>query len=103
MEIRAFNKSVWLVALVASMSVLSHAAPSGEAPRRSPGGYMTRLEQTVGLSPEQKDAVRGLMAEQREKTQALRQVTDDKIRGLLNVEQQKKFDAFRAQQKLAKK
>ncbi len=61
-----------------------------------------RLERSVGLSPEQRDAVRGLMAEQRQKTQAVREDTDGKIRALLTAEQQKKYDAFRAQNKAKK-
>jgi Spy/CpxP family protein refolding chaperone len=62
-------------------------------------GFASLLERTVGLTPEQRDAVRGLLAQQREKSQALRQETDTKIRALLNADQQKKFDAMLAEQK----
>ncbi len=74
------------------------AVPAGR-PARGSYGFVTTLERKVGLSPEQRDAVRGLLAEQRQKTQAVRDATDDKIRGLLNSEQQKKFDAMLADQK----
>jgi len=60
---------------------------------------MSILERKVGLTPEQRDAVRGLLAEQRQKSQALREETDGKIRAILNPEQQKKFDEVLAQQK----
>jgi hypothetical protein len=57
------------------------------------------LEKKVGLTPEQRDAVRGLLAEQRQKSQALREETDNKIRAMLNPDQQKKFDEVVAEQK----
>jgi hypothetical protein len=77
---------------------------------RGYSGFQHRLEQAVGLTPEQRDAVHGLMAQQHEELSALRagiepkyasitQQTDAKIRALLNPEQQKKFDTFMVQEK----
>jgi Spy/CpxP family protein refolding chaperone len=74
------------------------------------GGFQHKLEQAVGLTPEQREAVRGLLAQQHEQLRSLREgiepkyasvqeQTDSKIRALLNPEQQKKFDTFLAQQK----
>src|SRR6185295_98625 len=91
-------KSSWITVLVvaglASMSMAqdkpaaAHSAGSG----RGAFGFVSTLERKVGLTPEQRDSVRGLLAEQRQKTQAMREETDNKIRALLNPEQQKKFD-----------
>ena len=66
-------------------------------------GFLATLDRTVGLSAEQRDTVRGLLATQREKTDALRRDTDVKIRDLLNADQQKKFDALRAEQQSRRK
>jgi hypothetical protein len=93
------------------------SAPKAASPRRwnrqgfprNGNGFERRLR-GLGLSPEQMDAVRGLLAQQREKFQALRQEmepkyaaiqeqTDGKIRALLNSEQQQKFDTLVAQMK----
>jgi len=71
---------------------------STHSPRGS-FGFISQLEKSVGLTPEQEDAVRGLLAEQRRQALALRGQTDQKIRALLNSEQQKKFDALLAEQK----
>ena len=62
-------------------------------------GFVAILERKVGLTPEQRDSVRGLLAEQRQKSQALREETDHKIRAILNPEQQQKFDEVLAEQK----
>ena len=62
-------------------------------------GFQGQLEKAVGLTPEQRDAVHGLMAQQRAQLASVREQTDGKIRALLNPEQQKKFDAFLAEQK----
>ncbi len=72
-------------------------------------GFAGTLEKTLGLTPEQRDSVRGLLAQQHErmaalkqetapKYQSVREETDGKIRALLNPEQQKKFDVLLAQQ-----
>jgi len=72
--------------------------------------FRMKLEKQLGLTPEQRDAVRGLLNEQREqmnvlrketapKYQTVRNETDQKIRALLNPDQQTKFDSFIAQQK----
>jgi len=99
MQTVTWKKAVLMVGLMASFVPGLIAAQPGDAPGRGSFGYMARLERSVGLSPEQRDAVRGLMAEQRQKTQAVREETDGKIRGLLTADQQKKYDAFRAQNK----
>ncbi|HVO33303.1 MAG TPA: hypothetical protein VMU17_05250 [Elusimicrobiota bacterium] len=76
------------------------AASSRWSRGRMPGyGFATVLDQTLGLTPEQRDSVRGLLAQQREQTQTLRQATDAKIRALLTPDQQKKFDELLAKQK----
>lgn len=67
--------------------------------RRPAYGFLATLDQTVGLTTEQQDAVRGLLASQRQAAQALREETDGKIRALLNAEQQKRFDTLLAEQK----
>src|SRR5262245_49486186 len=98
------KKSRWMTVLVLSgLASLSFAQtapaarPAGGA--RGAFGFVATLEKRVGLTPEQRDAVRGLLADQRQKSQALRQETDSKIRGLLNADQQKKFDDVLAEQK----
>ena len=59
-------------------------------------GFLAMLERQVGLNPEQTDAVRGILAQQRDAMQRVRQDTDVKIRALLNGDQQKKFDEMMA-------
>ena len=78
-----------------SMAASQHRYGSG----RGSFGFQGQLEKAVGLTPEQRDAVHGLMAQQREQLASVREQTDGKIRALLNAEQQKKFDAFLEQQK----
>ena len=81
---------------------------------RNSVSFQSRLERAVGLTADQKDAVRGLLAQQRQDLQALRDEmeprfsaiqdqTDTKIRLLLNADQQKKFDSFVTKQKQMKK
>ena len=65
-------------------------------------GFAAALDRKVGLTPEQKDAVRGILAQQHQQSVALREQTDQKIRALLNNEQQKKFDSMLAEQKARK-
>ncbi len=102
---RINKKPSWITVLIvagfASMSLAQEppAARSGVKTGRGAYGFVAMVDHKVGLSPEQKDAVRGLLAEQREKSKAIRQETDKKIRGLLNTDQQKKFDAVLAEQK----
>src|SRR5471032_1275468 len=104
------NRSSWkwswitvlMVAGLASMSMAQDvpaAARNSARGGRGMFGFVSTLERQVGLTPEQRDAVRGLLAEQRQKSQAMREETDGKIRALLNPEQQKKFDEVLAQQK----
>ena len=98
-------KSSWITVLVvAGFSGLSMAqdlpaARSAARSGRGMYGFVSTLERQVGLTPEQRDSVRGLLAEQRQNSQALREETDGKIRAILNPEQQKKFDEVLAQQK----
>ena len=105
------NRSCWMcswmmmlvIAGLTSVSVAQGvpAAARGAAKAgRGAYGFVSTLERRVGLTPEQRDAVRGLLAEQRQKSQALREETDGKIRAILNPEQQKKFDEVLAEQKL---
>jgi hypothetical protein len=95
------KKSSWMTMLVlAGLASFSLAQDMpGTRAGRGAFGFASALEKKVGLSAQQRDAVRGLLADQRLKSQALRQETDTKIRGLLNAEQQKKFDAMKAEQK----
>jgi len=86
------------VGLLSVLGAAVQAEPNAAAGKGA-FGYAGRLERAVGLTPEQRDGVRGLLAEQRQKTQAVREETDTRIRALLNAEQQKKFDAFQAQSK----
>ena len=65
----------------------------------SPFGFESRMSKAVGLTAEQRDTVRGLMAEQRQQRTAIQEQTDSKIRAILNADQQKKFDLFLADQK----
>ncbi len=99
-------KSGWITVLVvaglASMSVAQDVPAAARYSARSGRGmfgFAATLERQVGLTPEQRDSVRGLLAEQRQKSQALREETDGKIRAILNPEQQKKFDEVLAEQK----
>lgn len=78
---------------------LAAEAAHASAARRPGGGFLVRMDRSVGLTPEQRDAIRGLLAQQRQQSQALRDQTDGKIRGMLTPDQQKKFDDFLAQLK----
>lgn len=83
------------------------AAGSHSSHNRSGGthggfGFAAALDRKLGLTPEQKDAVRGLLAQQHQQSVALREQTDQKIRALLNSEQQKKFDSMLAEQKASR-
>jgi hypothetical protein len=75
------------------------ATPVSSGRSRGGFGFLAGLDRSVGLTPEQRDSIRGLLAEQREASQALRQQTDEKIRAALTPAQQKKFDDFIEQQK----
>jgi hypothetical protein len=90
-----------LIAGIASISIAQDmpAAARGAQSGRGAYGFVSTLERQVGLTPEQTDAVRGLLAAQRQKSQAMREETDNKIRALLNPDQQKKFDEVLAEQK----
>ena len=98
-------KSSWMTVLVlaglASFSLAQDipAAARGAKSGRGSFGFVATLERQVGLTPEQQDSIRGLLAEQRQKSQALREETDGKIRAMLNPDQQRKFDSVLAEQK----
>jgi hypothetical protein len=77
----------------------THQAASKASSSRGGYGVASMLDKTVGLTPEQKDSVQGLLADQRQKSQALREETDAKIRAVLTPDQQKKFDELLAEQK----
>jgi hypothetical protein len=93
-------------------SPMVHSAENARhgIPSKTGFGFQSRLEKAVGLTPEQRDTVRGLLAQQHEalrslresmepKYQSVQEDTDTKIRALLNPDQQKKLDAFLAKQK----
>ena len=98
-------KSSWMTILVVtglaamSMAQDAPAARNGTRGARGGSGFVATLEHKVGLTPEQRDSVRGLLAAQHQKSQALREETDQKIRAILNPEQQVKFDQVLAEQK----
>src|SRR5258707_15221447 len=93
--------TVLMVAGLSSMSLAQDTPAAAKGARSGHGayGFVSILEHKGGLTPEQRDAVRGLLAEQRQKSQALREETDGKIRAILNPDQQKKFDNVLAEQK----
>jgi hypothetical protein len=98
---RCSGMTLLVVAGLVSMSMAQDAPAARHSAKAGRGayGFVSTLEQKVGLTPEQRDAVRGLLAEQRQKSQAVREETDGKIRAILNPEQQKKFDEVLAEQK----
>src|SRR5690348_1208844 len=80
-----------------SASVLSHNRAGYRGAGRGFTGFQRRLEHALGLTPEQREAVHGLLAQQHEQLQALRETmepkyrdiqeqTDARIRALLNAE-----------------
>jgi len=111
------QKKHWLQAalglvVIPALTILTHAKDPA-LPTARTGGFQLRIEKAVGLTPEQKEAVRGMLAQQREELRTLRESynpkfaaiqeqTDSKIRSLLSPEQQKKFDMFLAKQKQAR-
>ena len=102
--LRKNGKSSWMtVLIVTGLAAISLAQdiPAARHAARSSGGYgfVATLEKRVGLTPEQRDSVRGLLAEQRQKVAAIHEETDQKIRALLNPEQQQKFNDVLAEQK----
>jgi hypothetical protein len=96
---RIAGPALWLMAGLVSMAMAQDIPAARNRNIRSSFGFIATLEKRVGLTPEQRDAVRGLLAQQRQQSQALREQTDEKIRGLLHSEQQKKFDAVIAELK----
>jgi len=92
-----------MTVLVFTVGCLSGAAMNAFAADKKaagrPSGFLVTMERTVGISPEQREAIRGLMAQQREEMKKIRATTDTKIRAVLTPDQQKKFDAFLAEQK----
>jgi Spy/CpxP family protein refolding chaperone len=93
--------TVLVVTGITAMSLAQDVPAAARAAKSGRGavGFVATLERKVGLTPEQRDSVRGLLAEQRQKSQALREETDSKIRAILNPEQQQKFDEVLAEQK----
>ena len=87
----------WSAQLVEDHTLTAQAGPAEIAEAR---GKLAVLKLALlRLTPEQRDSVRGLLAEQRQQSQALREQTDAKIRALLNADQQKKFDTMLTEQK----
>jgi hypothetical protein len=66
---------------------------------KNTNNFAARLEKAVGLTPEQREAVRGVLADQRQQHEAVQEQSNAKLRALLNPEQQTKFDTFIARQK----
>jgi hypothetical protein len=109
------QKKQWLgmvvgLVLVQALTLNTGAQDSFPKGGKGTNGFQTRMEHAVGLTPEQKEAVRGLLAQQSQDLRGLRDSiepkmasvqsdTDAKIRALLNPEQLKKFDAFLVKQK----
>ena len=94
-----------LAAFLMSHGVVAAYAAPASSPRatgRTGYGFLAMLDRSVGLSPEQRDTIRGLLAQQRQAVQSLRSQTDEKIRAALTAEQQKKFDAFLSDQRAAR-
>ena len=91
MNQRHWCMTVVMVAGLASMGLAQNLPDAARSPSSGRGafGFVSTLEHKVGLTPEQIDSVRGILAAQRQKSQALRQETDVKIRALplLNPEQ----------------
>ena len=96
--VRALVLNVYAQEAVLPSAVPSTSKPSAfhsrQGTARSGFGFEGRMGKAVGMTPEQRDAVHGLLAEQRQQHTALQEQTDAKIRALLNPDQQKKFDAF---------
>jgi hypothetical protein len=84
----------------AEVSASGHWNHSRSGNPRGGFGFAAALNHRLDLSPEQLDAVRGLLAQQHQQTVAMREETDQKIRALLNAEQKKKFDSMLAEQKV---
>jgi hypothetical protein len=80
-------------------SAFAQDVPAAASAKYGRAGFQTQLDSAVGLTPEQRDSVRGLLAQQHRDRLAMQEQTDTKIRAMLSPEQQKKFDAFLAQQK----
>src|SRR5580698_6080461 len=55
-----------------------HWKHSGSGAAHGGFGFAAALDRKVGLTPEQKDAVRGLLAQQHQQSVALREQTDQK-------------------------
>jgi len=113
MQNSTWLKTVGRLVIVPTLALTAYAKePAFPGPR--PNGFQVRLEKAVGLTSDQREAVGGLLAQQREDLKSLRdsytpkfaavqEQTDGKIRALLNPDQQKKFDTFLAKQKQEKK
>jgi len=98
-KLRALTLAL-LAGCLGTATINASAADKAGASRRGAGfGFLATIDRSVGLSPEQRDTIKGLMAQQREEMRKIRETTDVKIRAVLTGEQQKKFDAFLAEQK----
>jgi Spy/CpxP family protein refolding chaperone len=97
--ITAFAQETPLPAAAANTSAVSASSAHSRMAGHGGFGFQSQLDKAVGLTLEQRDAVRGLLAQQHKDRVAMQEQTDSKIRALLNPDQQKKFDAFLAEQK----
>ena len=95
----AMAVTLWTLSAGTGLS-LAEAPKAAAMPSRGASGFLATLEKTVGISTEQRDTIRGLLAEQREAMRSLREQTDKKIRAVLTSDQQRKFDALLAEQKV---
>ncbi|MCX8048386.1 MAG: hypothetical protein N3A55_01835 [Methylohalobius sp.] len=60
---------------------------------------MRRLDEQLELTPEQKPRVEAVLREQREKMQAVREETRNRIKAILTPEQAARFDKLHREQK----
>ncbi len=59
------------------------------------GNKMDSMSEALGLTPEQKTQIEAIKKENHEKSKALHEETQTKIKALLNDEQKAKFDAVK--------
>ncbi len=88
-----------VVLFAAALALVGYGGWASAAPYAGRNGFATRLTRQLSLSAEQQEALRGVMADQRQQMANVRTQTDAKIRGLLTPEQQAKFDSLQAKQK----
>src|SRR5437773_8950192 len=100
MQKRHWLRTAVVLTVIRAMVLTAYAqdVPAAAAHFGRPG-FQSQLDKAVGLTPEQRDTVHGLLAQQHRDRLAMQEQTDAKIRSLLSPEQQKKFDTFLTEQK----